>query len=215
MGVGNSSDQIRAGGSELPVGDDGKARLLKAALNLFARLGYEAASIGDIADTAGVSRGLIRFHFGSKEDLLRAVEHHVLSELRKIMNTHSALLAEGRLVDALPERSGLLSQNHELTDFIRRALFDVHHTSDHFVEEVFSAFEQTAKALIEPGKSHPNWSSLMMILFSMQLGPFAFRPLFERMLGVDLTSADTISELAELHVRFINCLGLTDDVTRR
>jgi AcrR family transcriptional regulator len=47
--------------------------LLDAAEEVFAARGFEGASLEDIADTAGYTRGAIYKHFGSKEDLFLAV----------------------------------------------------------------------------------------------------------------------------------------------
>lgn len=46
-----------------------RARLLQAATDSFAELGYEGASLRTIADDAGVSFQLITYYFGSKEEL--------------------------------------------------------------------------------------------------------------------------------------------------
>ena len=51
-------------------------KVLTAALKVFAERGFEAASIRDIAQRAGVNHGLIKYHFESKEELWkRAVDH--------------------------------------------------------------------------------------------------------------------------------------------
>jgi AcrR family transcriptional regulator len=51
--------------------------LLNAAEELFARKGFGSASLEDIADAAGYTRGAIYGHFGSKEELFLAViERH-------------------------------------------------------------------------------------------------------------------------------------------
>ena len=47
--------------------------LVAAAAELFARRGFHAASLDDIAATAGFTKGAIYSNFGSKEDLLLAV----------------------------------------------------------------------------------------------------------------------------------------------
>ena len=47
--------------------------LLDAAVRVFARKGYHASRVGDIAEEAGVAHGLLYHYFGSKEDVLRAV----------------------------------------------------------------------------------------------------------------------------------------------
>src|SRR6266542_759545 len=46
-----------------------RARIRDAALRLFAERGVDGATIRDIAKAAGVSAGLVRHHFGSKEAL--------------------------------------------------------------------------------------------------------------------------------------------------
>ena len=48
-------------------------RLLAAARATFVRLGYDGATIRDIAQEAGVAQGLLYNYFPSKDDLLRAV----------------------------------------------------------------------------------------------------------------------------------------------
>jgi TetR/AcrR family transcriptional regulator, fatty acid metabolism regulator protein len=47
--------------------------LLEAAVRVFARKGYHAARIGDIAEEAGVAYGLLYHYFSSKEEVLRSV----------------------------------------------------------------------------------------------------------------------------------------------
>lgn len=55
--------------------DETQRRLLDAARRAFVRLGFERATIRDIADEAGVSQGLLYNYFRSKDDLLREVFH--------------------------------------------------------------------------------------------------------------------------------------------
>jgi AcrR family transcriptional regulator len=47
--------------------------LIDAASEVFARRGYEGASLEEIAETAGFTRGAIYKHFGNKEELFLAV----------------------------------------------------------------------------------------------------------------------------------------------
>lgn len=51
----------------------GKLRLLEAAAIEFCERGFDGASVLDIADRAGVKQPLLNYHFGSKEQLWRAV----------------------------------------------------------------------------------------------------------------------------------------------
>ncbi len=94
-------------------------RLIDAAARLFARHGYAASSVAAIGEDAGVSRGLVNFHFSSKENLLHAVIEQLVAELEDQMfppdPPAAPLEALGILVDAhrrflteQPERARLL-----------------------------------------------------------------------------------------------------------
>ncbi len=55
-------------------------RLLAAATRLFAQHGYEATSVAQIVDAAGVTKGALYHYFRSKDDLLHEVYGRVLRE---------------------------------------------------------------------------------------------------------------------------------------
>lgn len=50
-----------------------RAQLVGVAIEVIAELGAERASLGKVAERADVSRGVIGYHFGSRDDLLDAV----------------------------------------------------------------------------------------------------------------------------------------------
>jgi AcrR family transcriptional regulator len=52
---------------------DSRSRIVAHALRLFAEHGYDRTTIKMIADSAGISQGLIYAHFASKEELLVAI----------------------------------------------------------------------------------------------------------------------------------------------
>jgi len=73
--------------------DDRMQRLVEAALEVFARDGYRTATIDDVAEAAGVTKGAIYHYFDTKEALLlRVIEHY-------------QALAFGRADDALRDPS--------------------------------------------------------------------------------------------------------------
>jgi AcrR family transcriptional regulator len=57
-------------------------RLIKVSTRLFAQHGYEATSVQQIVDAAGVTKGALYHHFASKDDLLYEVYHRVLGAQR-------------------------------------------------------------------------------------------------------------------------------------
>jgi len=58
-----------------------RARIRDAAIALFAEKGIAGATIRDIATAAGVSSGLLRHHFGSKEGLRDACDEYALNQV--------------------------------------------------------------------------------------------------------------------------------------
>lgn len=62
-----------------------RQRMLDAAVAEFARGGYLAASTNAMAREAGVAKGLLFHHFGSKDDLLRAAFDHVVERTAAAM----------------------------------------------------------------------------------------------------------------------------------
>ena len=52
-----------------PRGEETRAHILQAALDCFAREGYDATGIAEICKCAGVSKGAFYHHFPSKHDL--------------------------------------------------------------------------------------------------------------------------------------------------
>ncbi|UED82808.1 TetR/AcrR family transcriptional regulator [Streptomyces profundus] len=55
-----------------------RERLLQAAVELVAERGYEATTLGDIADRAGAARGLISYYFPGKRQLLQSAVHRLM-----------------------------------------------------------------------------------------------------------------------------------------
>ena len=45
-----------------------RASMIKAATPLFAEIGFAATSVRDVEIAAGVKRGMLVYHFGSKEN---------------------------------------------------------------------------------------------------------------------------------------------------
>jgi TetR/AcrR family transcriptional regulator, fatty acid metabolism regulator protein len=50
-----------------------RAQIMAATIETVAELGYGQASLARIAERAGTSKGVIIYHFGSKDDLIRAL----------------------------------------------------------------------------------------------------------------------------------------------
>jgi TetR/AcrR family fatty acid metabolism transcriptional regulator len=69
---------------------DRRRELLDAAANVFARKGFHASRVGDIAEEAGVAHGLLYHYFRSKEEVLETI----------FRDTWGALVAETLRIEA-------------------------------------------------------------------------------------------------------------------
>ncbi|MFE2135241.1 TetR/AcrR family transcriptional regulator, partial [Streptomyces sp. NPDC059466] len=55
-----------------------RERLLQAALELVGERGYDATTLGDIADRAGSARGLVSYYFPGKRQLVQSAVHRLM-----------------------------------------------------------------------------------------------------------------------------------------
>ncbi|MGY3200429.1 TetR/AcrR family transcriptional regulator [Streptomyces sp. TE5632] len=55
-----------------------KERLLQAAVEVVSERGYEATTLGDIADRAGSARGLVSYYFPGKRHLVQSAVHRLM-----------------------------------------------------------------------------------------------------------------------------------------
>ena len=53
--------------------EEKRRQILEAAVRAFARKGYHACRVGEIAEEAGVAYGLVYHYFGSKEEVLETI----------------------------------------------------------------------------------------------------------------------------------------------
>lgn len=91
--------------------EETRAALLAAARLRFARDGYEATNLRDIAADVGVNVALIPRYFGSKEGLFQTVIAFDRTRIARAMQGPPAQLAERLLKDTLADPSG---SDHDL-----------------------------------------------------------------------------------------------------
>jgi TetR/AcrR family transcriptional regulator, fatty acid metabolism regulator protein len=91
--------------------EDKRRQLLDAAVRVFARKGYHASRVGDIAEEAGVAHGLLYHYFKSKDDVLEAVFHENWSLLQlriaSVLETDEPAADQLRHVSAIVLRTWL------------------------------------------------------------------------------------------------------------
>jgi AcrR family transcriptional regulator len=87
----------------------GRERIVKAATDLFERVGFESATMDEITEKAGVSKGLAYHHFSSKEELLSEIIELRLAEYE-------------RLIGAMKQEPSAARRLGILTDYMRTEL---------------------------------------------------------------------------------------------
>src|SRR5882757_9036899 len=83
-----------------------RERLLQAAVELVSEQGYEATTLGDIADRAGSARGLVSYYFPGKRQLVQSAVHRLMHRtleeaLEREPHTEDGRERMARAIDAI------------------------------------------------------------------------------------------------------------------
>src|ERR1700751_5819430 len=62
-----------------------RAQIMAAAIDTIAELGYGQASLGRIAEAAGTSKGVIIYHFGGKDELIKELLQELIARASEYM----------------------------------------------------------------------------------------------------------------------------------
>ncbi|WP_371501976.1 TetR/AcrR family transcriptional regulator [Kitasatospora sp. NBC_00374] len=82
-----------------------RRRLLEAAVECLAELGWNGSTVTVVAERAGVTRGAAQHHFPTREDLFTAAVEHVAAERLAAVRAHS-----GQLPPAGPARTEAVAE---------------------------------------------------------------------------------------------------------
>lgn len=102
-----------------------KAEIMAAAQGLFYQKGYLNTTTQDIIKSLGISRGLLYYHFKSKEDILFSIiEKHIepLLSFFKSLTNNEELSAQEKIVTFIQStvisESSVTEENHALQDAV-------------------------------------------------------------------------------------------------
>jgi len=91
--------------------EDKRQQLLGAAVRVFARKGFHASRVGDIAEEAGVAHGLLYHYFKSKDQVLEAVFHEnwsiLIARIQSVEETDEPAADQIRHIAAIVLRTWL------------------------------------------------------------------------------------------------------------
>ncbi|MFK4548148.1 AcrR family transcriptional regulator [Streptomyces tendae] len=123
-------------------GDVREQRILDAAEALLAEIGFDAMTVGGIAEGAGLSRGSLYFYFRSKPDVVSGLVARTVAALQQKSIDAAHDPAEPReAVETVMSRTRALWQEHGV---VMRAATDLNRS----VPEVGALWSQTAEVFI-------------------------------------------------------------------
>jgi AcrR family transcriptional regulator len=130
-----------------------RAALLETAAEEFARLGFEGARTRSIALAAGVNQALIRYHFGGKGGLYRAVIADAVGEVRDSMVAIrvSTAPARERLIRFIETLASIVQRKpHFPAMLLREYLSGGEHLTPQIMRQV-GEFFATSRKVVEDG----------------------------------------------------------------
>ena len=166
-----------------------RARIRDAAIRLFGERGIDGTSIRDIAAAAGVSSGLVRHHFGSKESLREACDKYAKDRMLQI---GTELTQEHDLSGLDP--LALHPVAFPLQLYIVRSMMDGSETATAlFLEGVDAVEEWTTAYGIEP-KDRRGYAAA---LAAIKLSVFVFREQVSKALGEDISTPEGYNRIGQ------------------
>ncbi|GIF09736.1 TetR/AcrR family transcriptional regulator [Actinoplanes siamensis] len=150
-----------------------RARIRDAAIALFTERGIAGATIRDIAQAAGVSSGLLRHHFGSKEGLRDACDEFALARIAQVQTRFVGSQMLGPIPpDVLP-----------LQQYLVRALMD---GSPRSTEMFRRAVDQGEHLLGDLKVETGDLRAFVAVVGAMKMGMFLMRDQLSAVLGEDV-----------------------------
>lgn len=168
-------------------------KIIEAAEEVFHQKGYDGARMQEIAEQAGINKGLLHYYFKTKDNLFAAIfsvaKNRMISRLQVILEMEISLHEKiDMLVDqylsvmlkhpALP-RFVLNELNKNPERFIKKHL-------DKEMKEALTAFQKSIEQEVKKGAiRNIDARQLLMNLMAMIIFPFIGRPIFMEVFGAD------------------------------
>lgn len=127
--------------TDVSVTAEKRRLLLDAAVRVFARKGFHAARVGDIAEEAGVAHGLLYHYFSSKDEVLATIFRETWSELVRAVNVIEA--SEAHASEQLRQVTAILLRSWRRDpDLVRVLVREVTRSAEveRRIDEIHEAF---------------------------------------------------------------------------
>jgi AcrR family transcriptional regulator len=126
-----------------------RRRILEAAMKLFARQGYNATSIDDVARASGIGRATVYLHFRGKAEILKTLTDDMLGKINAVLGPIDPELADKdereQIVQLLDDLISVQEANPQLAELI------LHGSTSEEIDANLLGFYQALNTLIEDG----------------------------------------------------------------
>lgn len=169
-----------------------RARIRDSALLLFGRDGYLATSVRDVASHAGVSAGLVIHHFGSKDELRRECDTHVVR-----MIAEKAELETKPSASVLQELMSDVEAFGPAIDYLARMLVDDSPQAERLFDLLFAETRAIYLEGVQAGSMNASSDEdlLAMLLLTGGLAPLLLRRHLTRIFQADYLSPEFLNRL--------------------
>lgn len=184
----------------------GRARIRDAALALFAERGFEAATLRDIAHLAGLSAGLVRRHFGSKDGLRGACDAYALE---RVLVVKEQGVRGGQLADP-----GFLAEVHPellvLHQYLARSIIDGSPAADALLGRMLASSERWIA--MNHVDDIADVRAVACLLAAAQIGVLMLRHQISIALDADIYSPEGHLRLGHALIEFYSTPLLSSDL---
>ncbi|MCX2715852.1 TetR/AcrR family transcriptional regulator [Mycolicibacterium sp. J2] len=152
------------------------------AMRCFAERGIASTSLRVIAETAGVSLGLIQHYFVTKNQLIECIDRHVLSIFDEALGGQSEVSAADPAADAGGRFAELMYKNPDVMDYIGRTLAEGGAVGSVIFDGLYAISAAQGARFAEqglvPNDLDPVWANLLPLV--LRVGTIMLRPHIER-----------------------------------
>lgn len=184
---------LTMGSTTAPDDRTARARIRDAAIEVFGNVGYERATLREIAARAGVTHGLVLHHFGSKVGLRDACDEHVVGAFAR---SRGAMTDSG---DPNPF-SALAALREEATHrrYLMRSLRDGGTAGARVFDDIVRTSQDLTRRGVETGLLRPEAADddVVTLLVAWQFGALVLQDHVSRAFGASVDTDEMTARVA-------------------
>lgn len=185
-------------------GDVTKSKLLEAAIQEFSERGYDGVTLKDVETLADVQRGLVKYHYGGKEQIYKAVVDEVLGKIHEFRrarrDTERDLSPRERLGFRIRSFVRYSAQRPELNRLMaqegKRDSWRMRYILDKFLRQmVFDLKDLVSANLSLSSEEFCHWYYIYVGAGAFM---FSMAPEAQKLFGIDVTTEEVVDRHAHM-----------------